>query len=301
MPLPFNCPHCGLETLTDDEYAGQSGPCAGCGKTITVPLPVGSLQRSASVATARGVSPRMVTLVVVLSIFAASVVFTLLITLVFPMFHVARDLLHKSQCRSHLIRIAQALKQYEAEHGTLPPAFIADANGKPMHSWRVLILPQLGEHGIYDRYHFNEPWDGPNNSMLVSQMPEVFACPADPDARMKGETSYMVITGPQTLFPGASSMRSADINDELATTILVTETPVAGVVWMEPKDLNASRMQFSINSGSTGEIGSYHAQGAHAVMANESVRFIDQLFPSDYLQSMSTPQGGEDIPWEVLD
>ena len=37
MPIPFDCPHCGLQTLVEDEYAGQSGPCASCGKTITVP------------------------------------------------------------------------------------------------------------------------------------------------------------------------------------------------------------------------------------------------------------------------
>ncbi len=301
MPLPFNCPHCGLETLVDDEFAGQSGPCAGCGKSIVVPFPVGGPAAMPSRTATRGVSPRMVALVVVLSILAASVVFMLMITLVFPMFHVARDVVHKSQCRSHLVRIAQALKQYEVEHGTLPPAFVPDTNGKPMHSWRVLILPQLGEHGLYGRYHFDEPWDGPNNRQLVSLMPDVFACPADPDAKSKAETSYMVFVGPQTLFPGGTSMRTADIDDDLATTILVTETPVAGVVWMEPKDLNATRMQFTINSGSNGEVGSYHPQGVHAVMANETVRFLDHLFPTDYLQSMSTPKGGEDVPWEVLD
>jgi hypothetical protein len=135
----------------------------------------------------------------------------------------------------------------------------------------------------------------------MSSMPDVFACPADPDAAAKGETNYMVVTGPRTLFPGKTSRRTADITDEPATTILVTETPVAGVVWTEPKDLNATRMQFSVNSGSTGEIGSYHSRGANAVMADESVRYIDQLFPADYLESMTTPQGGEDIPWEVLD
>jgi hypothetical protein len=39
MPIPFTCPHCGRQTNVPDEYAGQSGPCAGCGQTITVPPP----------------------------------------------------------------------------------------------------------------------------------------------------------------------------------------------------------------------------------------------------------------------
>jgi len=37
MPIPFTCPHCGLQTNVSDEFAGKSGPCAGCGQTITVP------------------------------------------------------------------------------------------------------------------------------------------------------------------------------------------------------------------------------------------------------------------------
>jgi hypothetical protein len=37
MPIPFACPHCGLQTEVAEQYAGHSGPCAGCGRTITVP------------------------------------------------------------------------------------------------------------------------------------------------------------------------------------------------------------------------------------------------------------------------
>ncbi len=38
MPIPFVCPHCGLQMNVADAYAGRSGPCAGCGKTVTVPF-----------------------------------------------------------------------------------------------------------------------------------------------------------------------------------------------------------------------------------------------------------------------
>ena len=36
MSILFTCPHCGKQTHVADEFAGRSGPCAGCGKTITV-------------------------------------------------------------------------------------------------------------------------------------------------------------------------------------------------------------------------------------------------------------------------
>ena len=42
MPIPFTCPHCGLETNVADQFAGQTGPCSKCGETVTVPVPSGA-------------------------------------------------------------------------------------------------------------------------------------------------------------------------------------------------------------------------------------------------------------------
>ena len=43
-----------------------------------------------------------------------------------------------------LATIGMALISYYHEHGSYPPAYIADATGRPKHSWRVLLLPYLG-------------------------------------------------------------------------------------------------------------------------------------------------------------
>jgi len=37
MPIQFTCPHCGLVTDVAEQYFGRSGPCARCGKTVTIP------------------------------------------------------------------------------------------------------------------------------------------------------------------------------------------------------------------------------------------------------------------------
>ena len=42
MPISFTCPHCGLSTNVADQYAGHTGPCSGCGQTITIPAPTGA-------------------------------------------------------------------------------------------------------------------------------------------------------------------------------------------------------------------------------------------------------------------
>jgi hypothetical protein len=61
----------------------------------------------------------------------------------------------RTSCKTHLKRIGLALHNYHEVHGYFFPAYIADENGKPMHSWRVLILPYLGEDELYDQYNFD--------------------------------------------------------------------------------------------------------------------------------------------------
>ena len=68
---------------------------------------------------------------------------------------------------NNLKQIAIALLELCTRTTSLPPAYIADANGKPMHSWRVLILPLLKNKRCIKKYNFNEPWNGPNNSKLA--------------------------------------------------------------------------------------------------------------------------------------
>ncbi|MBN1589258.1 MAG: DUF1559 domain-containing protein [Pirellulales bacterium] len=87
------------------------------------------------------------------------------------------------------------MSAYQNAYGELPPAAIRSKEGKAMHSWRVLILPYLGpdEAAIYRQYRFDEPWNGPNNLHLASQMPEFY----EPNARTsqgETETTFVAIT-----------------------------------------------------------------------------------------------------------
>jgi hypothetical protein len=84
------------------------------------------------------------------------------------------------QCANDLKQIAMALHCYHQQYGMLPPAYLADATGRPMHSWRVLLLPFLEAQSLYDQYDFREPWNGPNNSKLLTKMPYFYSCPSQP-------------------------------------------------------------------------------------------------------------------------
>ncbi len=56
----------------------------------------------------------------------------------------AREAARQSQCAAACSQLLLALHNYHSEYNALPPAYIADSSGKPMHSWRVLLLPFVG-------------------------------------------------------------------------------------------------------------------------------------------------------------
>ncbi|MBL6707098.1 MAG: DUF1559 domain-containing protein, partial [Planctomycetaceae bacterium] len=82
---------------------------------------------------------------------------------------------------NNLTRIAIALHRYHELHGHLPPATILGKDGKggPPHSWRVELLPLLGDQELYDQYHFDEPWESEHNKGLLAKMPDVYRSPLD--------------------------------------------------------------------------------------------------------------------------
>src|SRR5262245_44252816 len=78
----------------------------------------------------------------------------------------AREAARRSNCKGELKQIGLALLNYREAYGCFPPPYVADASGRPMHSWRVLILPFIDHAALYREYRFDEPWDGPNNRKL---------------------------------------------------------------------------------------------------------------------------------------
>jgi prepilin-type processing-associated H-X9-DG protein len=64
--------------------------------------------------------------------------------------------------------------------------------------------------------------------------------------------------------------------------------------WMEPVDIDASKMQYALNSGPT-EPGSFHPGGLNVSMADGSVRFLSDTIDKQVLQALITIDGAEPV------
>ena len=135
-------------------------------------------------------------------------------------------------CIGKLHAIRMALRMYQHDYGTLPPAIVDDAQGRPAHSSRVLILPYLGRTDLYRRYWFSEPWDSEHNLALAREIPGEYRCRAD-DPVSECDTSYLAVTGDGTLWPQRSGPRVADTDERVA----IVEVWRSGIAWTEPRDL----------------------------------------------------------------
>jgi hypothetical protein len=139
-----------------------------------------------------------------------------------------------------------AVANYESANGHYPPAYVLGPDGRPWHSWRVLILPYIEGHDVYRGYDFNEPWDGPNNRRLIGRMPRLYQFHNRP-REGQTTTNYLAVVGPDTMWPGAEKRLRKDVAGNHSTTLLVVENRGLDVVWTEPRDLNVGTMPFEVN------------------------------------------------------
>ena len=97
-----------------------------------------------------------------------------------PAVAASREAFYRMGCVMREKSIVCALLAYQREHGALPPTFTVDAEGKPLHSWRVLILPYLGEKekALYDEIALDEPWNSEHNRQFFDRAPSTYKCPS---------------------------------------------------------------------------------------------------------------------------
>lgn len=206
-----------------------------------------------------------------------------LVNYLFPATSQIREAMHKVECTEHLLRISLAMLLYERQHGTLPPAYTVDAAGNRLHSWRVLLLPFLGEEELYARIRLDEPWDSRHNAALHAAADHLYQCPSH---RLKpGETRYAVVEGPGAPFDGPSARKLGDFGPDSADMLLVVERTIAAN-WMDPRhEVPLANAQRGINVRGMTDVGlgSVHPGGMQTGLRSGGVEFLSENFDLRWL------------------
>ncbi|WP_158633624.1 sigma-70 family RNA polymerase sigma factor [Tautonia sociabilis] len=193
---------------------------------------------------------------------------------------------------NNLQRIALAMHIYAQEHGgRLPPAAI-HKDGTPLLSWRVALLPFIGEERLFEQFNLDEPWDSPSNLALASQMPEVYA-PVAGQGETRASTYVQVLVGPGTLFEGEAGRKLDDIPDGPALTLLVVEA-AEPVLWTKPEDI-----LYDPDRPREG-LGGQFEGGTNVAFADGAVRFLSNEVRPEVLRALSSRDGGEIVGSDAL-
>ena len=216
------------------------------------------------------------------------------IAFILPFIQNVRDAARFAYCNNKLKQISIALQNYHDNYGEFPPAYSVDKSGKPLHSWRTILLPYLCGNKVYDQLRLDEPWNSPHNLAIFKKNdlsdPEdsfhprlpFYQCPSSPPERNASYTSYAMVVGPGCAFDGPNKCQRDNLVNGTNNTIIIVET-TAPIRWYEPKDIDVE----TLNKQTPGEeppIDSFHLNRFHAVFADGSVAIINKNYDKDALQ-----------------
>jgi hypothetical protein len=198
---------------------------------------------------------------------------------------------------NRISQIALAMENYHGVFGKLPPAVVRAKDGRPLYSWRVLLLPFLEEDQLYERFHRDEPWDSPHNKALLKAPLRSYNPFGKDDLEL---TRYQVIIGPRTAFE-KDGLTWDDFADGRANTLLVVEAGEP-VPWSKPVDLtyDPSKPLPPLGAGFTRPVHFlcyevWRKPGFVACFADGSGCFIPASTDEKTVRGFMTRNGGEKV------
>jgi Protein of unknown function (DUF1559) len=208
-----------------------------------------------------------------------------------------------STCAERIRQIVLAMHLYERDHGTLPPACTIDADGTPLHSWRVVLLPYLGHKNLHDKIRLDEPWDSEHNRQFHQQDITFYQCPSatlapyvrfyqcpELDQLPPGLATYSVVVGPEMPFEAGIGKSLSDFGPNRSNMILVVERQEP-VCWMDP---TGNSSQAAADKGihphpderTDDGIGSKHPGQCRIGHCSGAARFISETVDTELFQEL---------------
>jgi hypothetical protein len=210
---------------------------------------------------------------------------------------------------NNLKQIGYAMHDYHSDKNSLPAHAIYSADGRPLLSWRVALLPYLEQGPLYSQFRLDEPWDSEHNKRLLPLMPRVFARPGAGSGEEYKTHFQVFVSRPSapltemTAFPaGRFGSSLSRMTDGTSNTILVVEAAGA-VEWTRPQDLPflpADAARGDLAAPLPG-LGVAERTGFQAVLGDGSIRWFTGRVDPARFRALLTPNGGEPVTLDDLD
>ncbi len=190
--------------------------------------------------------------------------------------------------QNNLKQTGLAILNYESANKQLPAQAKYDAEGKPLLSWRVLVLPYQEEMELYKQFHLDEPWDSEHNKALIDKMPAVYRHPKLNDP---SKTVYQAVVGKGCAFDGKKGLKLSSFTDGTSNTILVVEVaPDKAVPWTKPEDWEMNPKDPLAGLG-----GAFGGGIFNALFCDGHVQAFTNAIDPTVFKAMCTRNGGERI------
>lgn len=327
----FTCPYCSHRSNVSESLLGKSGPCAECGALVVMPSRSSSgrlipalqsqnpqdrasqesssnpAQGSRSNANSRLTSPLRNW---ILSASIATFALLALLSVSIGISELRRwgDLQAIRADYMRMKSVVEAINAYYERYDTYPPPVVYDTVGKPLYSWRVLILPFLGYQDLYDSYELDQPWDSPANTHLLSKMPREYCSIRSQDAWKKHEPNVFLLTGDGTIFPSSGPITRDEVLD--SPTLLLVQSNNGSIAWSEPGDVDTQKGSLQVGNTPQLQIGGLHTlpntfltssslqrkpDVALGIGANAEAMMITDQTSRRIIDALISPNGSEKI------
>jgi prepilin-type N-terminal cleavage/methylation domain-containing protein/prepilin-type processing-associated H-X9-DG protein len=255
-----------------------------------------------------------------IELFVVIGVIAVLLALLTPAVQHSRDAARMTHCKNNLKQLGLAFHNYHDATKTFPPGWTQhhpQPGLQTRYGWSVLVLPYVDQIALYKRLDFSTQTGKPLET-FQTQIP-TYRCAEDPSAGVNssrgefGTLNYSVNFGPEApprfvenglaeFWPGQlptplktnglahlnSKIGVRDILDGTSNTFMIGERSATGsaAVWMgvrgnefETDQVTDCAAGHEINKSEAG-FSSRHVGGAHFLMCDGAVRFVNEQIPS---------------------
>lgn len=224
----------------------------------------------------------------------------MLMALLLPAIQKVRVAANRTLSGNNMRQIMIAMHNFHNDYNRLPDA-VSMKDGKPMHSWRVQILPYLELDNLYKQIKMDEPWNSEHNLKIFESVPipKIYDHPGQAEG-VNRKTFYKAFYSKPDKNPGAgfklgARTTFASLTDGLSNTVALVEAGPP-VLWYKPEDI-----EFDPNAPLPKMTSPWSDNRIEAAFFDGHLRFFWLGQREDLWKAAITSDGGETVDLSGLE